>query len=47
MKGEEEAHFSEESRAETSPLSAAIVPHIKNVRNIFTSDKNSFRSRKA
>lgn len=41
---EEEAHFGEERRAETSLLSAAIVPHIKNARNICTSEKNSFRS---
>lgn len=46
-KKEEEAHFGEERRAETSLLSAAIVPHIKNARNICTSEKNSFRSRKA
>jgi len=43
----EEAFFGEERSGETSLLSAAIVPHIKNARNICTSEKNSFRSRKA
>jgi len=44
---EEEAYFGKERRNEVPLLSAAIVPHIKNARNICTSEKNSFCSHKA
>lgn len=44
---EEGAHFGKVRGAETSLLSAVIVPHMKNARDIYASDKNSFRSRKA